>query len=286
MDEGKFFKDNIVAVSKHVVIFNGTGNKPKVDNPPLDDVNVGKARSGNLPPYSKPDANLIMRLPNFIQRFFTKLESPRHYTMPLVSLSGDYKISGLVTISLVEGVTQPIVGNIDLDQLLIAFDGVYNANTPIEDQSITARPPLSSGSLSLDEFAIPLSSFTAGELVRYELSKVGNTITMSFGSETKQVTRVDWAPVEVSLLGKLSNFLHSIARHADFEITDDGDKIIDWAIDENFAETSVVVNTGTLGAAGNGTAVSITESELFTLHTETNPDEWRNDDDTVIIPIG
>jgi len=105
------------------------------------------------------------------------------------------------------------------------------------------------------------------------------------------LTQTDLDPVtpEISRIGALdqsgtpTRFFNGII--ANLKITDGTTLTHDLAFDEDFATTSIAVNIGSIGAAGNATAVNITDSELFTLHTETDPDEWRNFDDTIIIPI-
>ncbi len=213
-----------------------------------------------------------------VQRFFTELASAgsQHYTMPTVTLLGDFEVevdfTAVTSTSMQTLFGGGIPGSTETFLRLDPTDGAIDLI--IGGGAFLAG---SAGSYTVDN-----------QLHRIALRRTVNDYDILLDGISVQTFNQTALTATIATVGRRNvgaDYFDGII--ANLKITD-GTKLIDWAIDEDWVGPStVVVNTGTLGAAGNGTAVNITSSdaENFTLHTEVSPNEWRNFDDTVIIQI-
>ena len=209
-----------------------------------------------------------------LQRFFTELQSSlsQHYTTTVLTLAGDFEVEMGVVFNALGGHLICSRGSGMSDRIGIATDGrLFLAGTLI-------------GTFS------NLSFMSDGRYHTLEFIRVGTSVS-AYLDGVFQFSGTFSATLELNIIGGRidDNLTTSIPYFngiiANPKITNAGTLTHDLPLNENFAATITAVNYGSLGASGNATAVNITESDFFTLHTETDPDEWRNFDDSVIIPI-
>ena len=208
-----------------------------------------------------------------IKRFFTPLQSSltQHYTFPEVVLAGDFEIETSIVFGSLGGHIVCHRGEEKSDRIAVLNNQLLVAGTLIGSFIDT--------NFTSDDKLHLLRVDRVGTLVSVYLNGVFQT-SGTF-SATLFLNTVG-GRIDESITTSVPYFSGILAN---VKITNGTTLTHDLPLDEDFALTSIAVNKGTLGAAGNATTVNITESELFTLHTETDPDEWRNFDDTIIIPI-
>ena len=210
-----------------------------------------------------------------LKRFFTELQSSlsQRYTIPTVTLTGDFEIEVDFMTTATTGFPNILSSSAFADGMLLyqhGANGTIQFGTRISGTETGLTGPI----------------VNDGLLHTVNIKRVGNVFTMLTDGANSQSYTLAGTTCGVSFVGTtslLDNLFNGII--ANLKITDGTTLTHDLAFDEDFGTTSIAVNIGSIGAAGNATAVNITSSELFTLHTETDPDEWRNFDDTIIIPI-
>ena len=211
-----------------------------------------------------------------LKRYFTELQSSlsQYYTIPTVTLAGDFEIEVDFMTDVTTGFPTILASN-DLNTGMLCYvsgpSGFLTFSTRIGGVEVGVTSAV---------------AVNDGKLHKALLKRVGNIFSMVLdGADITGYTRagtscvVDFVGATVAAGAPFNGII------ANLKITDGTTLTHDLAFDEDFGATSIAVNKGSIGAAGNATAVNITASELFTLHTETDPDEWRNFDDTIIIPI-
>ena len=178
-------------------------------------------------------------------RYFSTLDGAAdYYTIPTVTLTGDFELSFYtdsksVNKMLLSGGT----GTSGLE-LFLANDNIQLYYEGVSVKTFTGY--VNDGKLNLNEFirvSNTLSYYVNGVFIdSYVL--VGNVKIDTIGARTGGGLKLD---------GVIS----------DVKITDGTDLIRYYKIDEDLSATSTIIDSGSDGS--NGTAVSITSSELFTL---------------------
>ena len=192
---------------------------------------------------------------DLIQRYFTSLDSAfsEYYNIPPVTLTGDFNLKcGLYLTS------SPFVAVFGKSDVSNSFIRIQPATSiRYQDGVVLHNITMST--------ALPLNMFFTFEVIRSgtilsinALSSSGSVI--STGSSTVQVN-----PFTVNTLFRKSvsdNFLNGVG--ANVKITDNGNLIRDYKIDEDFSTTSVLIDSS--GNGKDGTAVNIDGSgtDLFT----------------------
>ena len=208
-----------------------------------------------------------------IKRYLTSLQSSlsQRYTFPTVTLTGDFEIE------------LDIYATSDRSHILSDTTGHSRLFHEASSTKIVLTD-VTGASIEISNIVIGLNV-----LRRLIIIRVGSGFTASLDGVNYPITDTSDDDFVFNSLGGIRGQSTTVPSFdgilANLKITNGTTLTHDLRFDEDFALTSIAVNKGTLGAAGNATAVNITSSELFTLHTETDPDEWRNFDDTIIIPI-
>lgn len=203
----------------------------------------------------RPVLNDILRpiiFSDVVTRFFTTLvaSGSMHYTIPTVTLPGDFEIS--IEFMTTAAGNQVLLGddfatayffNFDDTRFTVWFAGsnvnyLFGAQNPKDGKLHVARYKLTGTSLEMFLDGISLGS---------------NTITPFVGANDFTIATANG----VFFTGIIANV----------SITDAGTPIRFYALDENFATTTVAVDTI---SGQNGTAVNISESDLFTLQAGGN----------------
>ena len=183
-------------------------------------------------------------------RNFTTLQSAssQYYTIPAVSLTGDFVIE-----------LEAVLGNTD------SFDTFMSSGSTANRYRLTTG---GASEIRMDSYTVSFANPLTldGKLRTIKLTRVGNdfslyqdevliqTVTdVTGGSKTAMFTRV--------ANENNTNYFNGVL--ANVKITDGTDLIRYYKIDEDLSATSTIIDSGSDGS--NGTAVSITSSEKFTL---------------------
>ena len=215
-----------------------------------------------------------------IKRFFTEIQSSlsQRYTIPTVTLGAadfELEVDALIT-------NEDVFGLLTLTSL--------TNNNPVAGFGTGAGGTIRMFHRDdIGAVAINVTVPNTGQLSTFGLKYLSGVLTFHMDGALIGTSPVSLGSTTVALNGLGALFRTTTDQFnsgfiANLKITN-GTLTHDLRFDEDFGTTSIAVNKGSLGAAGNATAVNITSSELFTLHTDTDPDEWRNFDDTIIIPI-
>ncbi|MDO6466800.1 Ig-like domain-containing protein [Neptunomonas phycophila] len=93
------------------------------------------------------------------------------------------------------------------------------------------------------------------------------------------------AAVRVGVLGaRIEGSRYYNSYLSDVLIKQDGAVVAQYKIDEDFNNTTVLLDSS--GNGNHGVAHNVTGSELFTLNKNTSPQQWENSDASVVIPVG
>ena len=185
---------------------------------------------------------------NFILgiRYFTTLDGAAdYYTIPTVTLTGDFEIECQFSLTDLTG-DMVLFGDgatgfdyLRIDPVNGGLDIRYNNGFTSNDGQFTADNKLHTASLK----------------------RVGGTV-FAYYDGVQVNTRTVSTSFTVEMLGsRLNNYLNGVI--SEVKITDGTDLIRYYKIDEDLSTTSTIIDSGSDGS--NGTAVSISSSELFTL---------------------
>jgi len=180
-------------------------------------------------------------------RYFTTLDGTAdYYTIPTVSLTADFEIEFDTTT--VQTTTEVFLGSgTSTDDFIASISGT----------SIKVKI----GGVDVSTIA---ATFNDGKLHNIKVKRVGTTVTtylddVSIGSGTSANTFVI---AKLGAYNAIAELFHT-GVISEVKITDGTDLIRYYKIDEDLSATSTIIDSGSDGS--NGTAVSITSSELFTL---------------------
>lgn len=185
-----------------------------------------------------------------ITRFFTTLvaSGSMHYTIPTVTLTGNYKISALVYF---DGSDMRVTGN----------DANFNGRFRIQaDGSVNWRVTQADSS----GISSPSSSVPVNKLSLVSVERVGTTGTISVNDVDVSTQTVVSGTLEFNRIGVNSTTSFTDGILADIDINDAGTPIRFYPLNEDFGTTAVAVDTI---SGQNGTAQNISESDLFTLQS-------------------
>lgn len=182
-----------------------------------------------------------------ITRFFTTLvsASSMNYSIPSVSLTGDYKITVLAYF---------IDATLRVTGVSTSFDGLFTVNA---DGSILWRPEGSSTGVSASAGSVP--SFKLSEIV-YERDGSNGTINVN-GVEVFNGA-VPTGTLVIDLLNRQSGS-RGDGILADIGIDDAGTPVRFYAIDEDLSTTTTIVDSI---SGQDGTAANITSSDFYQLN--------------------
>ena len=186
-------------------------------------------------------------------RYFTTLDGTAdYYTIPTVTLTGDFEIEFDFSLTDLTGnqclISDGVVGDavwVRIDATNGGIDFKYGGTVYTNDGQFTAD----------------------SKLHTFKIEKVSTTITIYYdgvvvNTQTSGGFSVDFITAFLGSRGGVTkNFFNGVI--SDVKITDGTDLIRYYKIDEDLSATSTIIDSGSDGS--NGTAVSITSSELFTL---------------------
>lgn len=183
-----------------------------------------------------------------VSRFFTTLvsASSQHYTIPTATLTGDYKISYLVFYT---GARLNLTGNTANNNSSVkinpAGDVFWRPETGATEVSTTLSPGI-----------VP-----DNKLSIIEVERIGSNGTITVNGVEGFNGAVPTSQCVINTIGRDSaDFATGII--ANVLISGDSFASRSYAIDEDLSTTSTIVDSI---SGEDGTAVNITESELFTL---------------------
>ena len=174
-----------------------------------------------------------------IKRFFTEIQSSlsQHYTVALTFAEGETLSIDFATTS--TGNEEALLGdNPSAHALLIRTDGkieLVGATTVVFNSVVTD-----------------------GLLNTFKIVRTGTGVEGFLNGVSDGTGTISGDITFTRVAGQNGNYFNGIVANLTKDLTHD------LPFDEDFATTSTAVNYGSLGAAGNATAVNITDSELFT----------------------
>lgn len=195
----------------------------------------------------RPVLRPILRGP--ITRFFTTLvaSGSMYYTIPTVTLAGDYKISVLVYFS---GSTLRVTGRVGTFSGRIELAANGGIGWAPANEATTVDAP--SGSVPLNNLSI------------IEVERIGSNGTIKINGTTVFSGAVPTGSLSVNLLARQSSSF-SDGILADVSISGDSLASRFYPLDENFGETTVAIDTI---SGQNGTAINISESGDYELNAD------------------
>jgi len=184
------------------------------------------------------------------ERYFTTLvaSGSMHYTIPSITFTGDFEISFLLTSSTM--VDESIISSSD-NSSWIRINSLTQMSFRIDNV----------------ERGIVLSGLTTTKLHTIRVVKSGTTVTAFVdGNQTGNatgVTETNFTLAQMSKQGTISNNIDGIL--ANVSIIDAGTLARFYKINVNLSNGSTIIDSS--GNGQNGTAVNISESDLFTLQS-------------------
>lgn len=186
-------------------------------------------------------------------RYFTTLDGVAdYYTIPTVTLTGDFEIEFDFSLTDLTGnqclISDGVIGDavwVRIDATNGGIDFKYGGTVYTNDGQFTADSKLHT--LKIEKVSTTITIYYDGVVVNTQTSGGFSVdfITAFLGSRG----------------GATKNFFNGVI--SEVKITDGTDLIRYYKIDEDLSATSTIIDSGSDGS--NGTAVSITSSELFTL---------------------
>ena len=184
-------------------------------------------------------------------RYFTTLQSAssQYYNIPTVTLTGDFQIEVDFSLTSLTG-----------DHCLIGDS--TGQNTIRVDATNGGIDVFIGGVLTI----VSDGSFTADSKFNNMLFKrVGTTWTIEYNGVQIYTNTIALSNFECSTISKrfgaFPNYFNGVI--SEVKITDGTDLIRYYKLDEDLSATSTIIDSGSDGS--NGTAISISSSELFTL---------------------
>jgi hypothetical protein len=180
-------------------------------------------------------------------RYFTTLQSAssQYYTIPTVSLTADFEIE--LNFSTTSTNTIAFLGNTANNDFLVSLNGT-SLRYDLDGSTVQSIP----------------ATFNDGKFHNLRVKRVGGVNTIYLDNVligTIALPVVTWTIDFIGTrIGGVQLFDGVIS---DVKITDGTDLIRYYKIDEDLSATSTIIDSGSDGS--NGTAISITSSELFTL---------------------
>lgn len=179
-------------------------------------------------------------------RYFTTLDgSADYFTIPTVSLTSDYVLE--VDFSTTSTSSQIFLG----DDSITDYVALVSSGTRIDMRHNAAV--VSSN---------VITSVSDGKLHTLKITRVSNNISF-FMDGVAIGSASDSDNLDIGNIGKYSSGLYFDGVLANVKITDAGTLIRDYKINEDWSGTSTLIDYGSDGS--DGTAISLSSSELFTL---------------------
>ena len=172
-----------------------------------------------------------------------------YYTIPTVSLTADFEIEFNFSGSSTNG---------------IAFNDATTDNyiQLLTDTSLKIVYDITGVGAA---FTFTTSSYQDGKLHTFKLKRVGSTTELFLDNVSQgSTTSIGTVNIPITQIGRYdSGSFYVGGVISEVKIIDGTDLIRYYKIDEDLSATSTIIDSGSDGS--NGTAVSITSSELFTL---------------------